>query len=123
MIELNKENVAEALLAAVKKRGADYRYQSEFGKLCLYVVGKEPERKPGCIVGEVLHSSFGVPLDTLDRFPDMIIPGVLNSLAQEGVLTFTGAAKNMLWAAQMAQDYGSTWGTALDKALDYSSVA
>lgn len=113
MIELNEQNVAEALREAVRKRGADFVYPEEWTNSlgnCEYVVNGEP----ACIVGEVLHS-LGVPLSRLK--PNNSVANKLFQLEHAGVLVYTQGAMRVLRVAQRVQDAGLPWGVTVKKAL------
>lgn len=107
MIELNADNVLAAIERAVNARGADYVYSAEFGTKCLYVVGG----RPACLVGEVLHTDFGIPFEQLARFEDA--DSLLLELYDEGLVRYSDTAHEMLQQAQAAQDAGRPWGEAL----------
>lgn len=111
-VRLNKANVTKALKDAVKARGRDYVYADEFGSACYYVV----DQKPACLVGEVLATSFGIPIDVLEPL-DTTAEDVLDTLQHDGVLTCTPTAVDMLMRAQRVQDEAESWGEALDSAL------
>lgn len=111
-VRLNKSNVTKALRDAVKARGADYVYHDHFGNACFYVV----DQKPACLVGEVLATGFGIPIDVLDEL-ETTADDVLDILQSRGVLTYTSDAADMLMRAQEYQDLGEPWGEAVDIAL------
>lgn len=106
------EAVNAALDAAVAKRGADYVYQEEFGGQCRNVRWKDGARVPGCIVGEVLHSSFGFPLEALEACGQFAASTVRDLLG----ISNSAKAVDLLVRAQVAQDEGMPWGRAVQQA-------
>lgn len=111
-VRLDKSNVTKALKDAVKARGADYVYGDHFGEQCEYV----RDQKPACLVGEVLATSFHIPIDVLSEL-ETTADDVLYILRAEGLLVYTAEAQEMLTTAQGLQDTGTPWGEAVKLAV------
>lgn len=114
-IRLNKRNVAQALRAARDRRGKNYVYTNP---ICVYVertTDGKPE--PSCLVGEVLITDFGIPIEAVGHCPTTA-EDVLEILRGKGLLDFTDGASEMLMRAQEAQDARKSWGEAVALALE-----
>lgn len=117
-IELNANNVTEALKAAVALNGEDYVYPAESGGRCDYV----RDGKPSCIVGHVLVGA-GVEMWRLEaadnNFGGAGTPAndLLRQLEDEEVLTYNAEALALLTKAQREQDLERPWGESLNRAL------
>jgi hypothetical protein len=111
-IEINTERAVELLEEAVKAKGTEHVVFQ-----CQYFSDETGD--PLCIVGYGLHS-LGITL------PDLI-PTSTDGAAANGTdieelkvtgVEFTNDAREVLSVAQGAQDYGESWGTALDQAKE-----
>jgi hypothetical protein len=123
-INITPEIAAEALKAAVAKRGEDYVYEQTESGNCLYV----RDGMPSCLIGQVLFD-LGIPLERLkgaDGYnsedgdnegenPDAW--QLLDSLESEGLVSFRPAVQGAFRVAQSRQDCGWPWGYALHAAL------
>ena len=109
------EQVLTILDQVVAEFGHDYVYQppgpGDFA--CLYVHGKLWYRKPGCLVGQVLHR-MGVPLRELAKNDKNNVAVTSNSFSVPIVLH--DDTKKVLAEAQRTQDNDQTWGQARDDA-------
>jgi hypothetical protein len=122
-IRIDTQDALDLLEAQVAKRGADYRYQDEFGDDCQYFV----DGRPGCIIGGIF-ADLGLTEDRLIRkvFVDGD-PSVANeSFVMNLDLDLMGLdvspyAVNVLQQAQWSQDSDDTWGQALEHARQYAS--
>jgi len=111
MITLTNEQVTSLIEAAVVEKGENYIYERPIGaEDCLYVHGEQP----GCIVGHVLHAA-GVRLAALWVREGMSARVLIEELKDQEVISMSGEAVVALRRAQQEQDYGGTWGEALQK--------
>lgn len=114
MIEITAESVVEGLDALVAQEGENFIYKKNAGA-CTYT----KHGKADCIVGRFLVAQ-GVPIERLaeaDKHPFGIrAPGLINQLREEGVVTCTDGALDILDVAQDYQDSGETWGVAVNHA-------
>jgi hypothetical protein len=108
-----------AMKAAVAERGADYVYPTEWrdttvpgdnpAGMCLYV--KPDKSGPACLIGEALHR-MGVPVEELalleNKGASMALSVVFGH--DPALFGYRVAAES----AQLEQDAGRTWGSALD---------
>lgn len=116
MIETTPEQTLQYLREAVAARGEHYVYPEEWKMyyhgedtptMCKYVT---PDGSgPACIVGVVLHK-YGVSLETLTERETQAGWRVAHELGADYV------SRQMLSAAQHAQDAGDSWGSALRQA-------
>jgi len=112
-VHLTVPGVIEAMTAAVEARGRDYVYRrlSEV-PACRYVL----DGRASCLAGDTL-ARCGVPLAELARWEHAHAGRLLAELRMSGVITYEPRVVAVLRAAQQRQDYGSTWGVALDAAV------
>ena len=122
MIEITKQSLIEGLEAIVAEYGADYVYPAKErrgrseDRECFYV----HEGQPDCIVGKFLHS-VGVPLERLqeaDDSADASAMTLLTELAWANVINADLGVRQALSVAQRWQDWGYTWGDALQRAKE-----
>lgn len=101
----------QALRDAVALKGADYVDPNAAGPAeCLY---GNSDGSPACIVGHVLHA-WGMNLDDLaGDVHDLTTGGTYPEVA---AALREGPVVDILLEAQMIQDAGRTWGSALEAA-------
>lgn len=119
-IRISKTAALRGLSAAVKKRGKDYIYpaaeKNEHGS-CRYVVRRDGELAPSCIVGEVLvdlgvdpKKLFGTRLNSLSILSN-------SQLFERRLgIEINEEAVAILNKAQDLQDREHTWGIAVREA-------
>ena len=111
---LNAAGVIDLMGDAVQRRGTDFKYEPVWVAgphylTCLYAHDGHPD----CIVGEVLHEA-GVDIPTLESFRDEGIRELWFDKRLPICVTF--GAVLVMHRAQVAQDRGDCWGTALASA-------
>lgn len=128
MIHTTPERTLELIDQAVRERGKEFVYPTEWkthaGRwddevldlaydraptLCMYV--QRDQVGPACIVGYVLHE-YGVSLGELSSTEGIAASGACESFGVDI------ESRELLMTAQNAQDVGKSWGEALDIARD-----
>lgn len=123
MPELNEINFTAAIEAAVAEKGSDYIYPAElkgddrFGvSSCLYFDSEKPE-VPLCIIGNAI-SRLGYSLDDVkEAVKHRTSMSVGQDIDANTLLGYLGADSKLASAAreaQVCQDCGDDWGTALN---------
>lgn len=116
-IETTPERTLQLLQKAVEERGEDFVYPDEwkggtednvYPSTCRYVL--RGDSKPACIAGYVFHA-YGMPLQELSQHEGKSAW----KLAEE--VDVDSASSAMINAAQVAQDDGKSWGSALAAAV------
>lgn len=136
-ITIDKDKAIELLEKQVEKKGADYVYPYSN---CVYFADEQmydqdynpvdvEEGTPLCILGNV-YADLGLTVDDLlvndggRHGEEHWVPGQGGSIGESecdvlpdpNKVTITGAAMDVLGAAQSAQDHRNTWGEALKAA-------
>jgi hypothetical protein len=113
---ITAKKAIEALREVVSGK-ENYVDPGSFTGKCRYAIFDEGANRvvPSCLVGTALHSR-GVPLGVLASMNQCGGVREVYSNANEFDAHFvlTGGAFELFQAAQMAQDSGRTWGTALE---------
>jgi hypothetical protein len=121
-VEIDKDKAIALLEECVTERGEAYSYTKEFGEdVCKYV----KDGKPACLIGLAL-TKVGVPINYLESFDSglMTVKTVFESERQEDWLnihdyvTIDLEGLHVLSRAQTLQDFGYTWGIALERARE-----
>lgn len=127
MIEIDREKALELLAAEVRTEGPQFVYKRAQrlddngdieGVACRYVENDNPS----CLVGRVLFRA-GVHIEVI-RGLDFQWEGVSESIREAYFpddVYLTDDAREVLQAAQTAQDSGLTWGEALRAARSVDS--
>lgn len=116
MRNMNLNTVVEVATEIVTEKGEDYIYPGSFSDNCMY--WDYDEQEPSCLVGHVLYNTALISKE--DDF--MLIENSTSDQACSAVekwerATFTGPARDFLYALQNRQDAGWTWGRSLEFAL------
>ena len=115
---IDRDRAVELLEKVVEAKGRDYEYApptdgqgNDIG--CVYFA---PDGASCCLVGHVL-AELDVKPEHLDADGEDLKPNEagIDILMVDGV-ELTDAARYVLLEAQRQQDYGYTWGRALDRA-------
>lgn len=118
-ITIDYDTALNLLQRAVNEKGEDYVYKRKepFGS-CMYF---DENKQPDCIIGHVL-SYLGITYDNLStatlKGEDVNITAVNTLMYHKVIATDSVKTKTLLKKAQIYQDEGSTWGTALELAIE-----
>lgn len=125
-LHLTDQQVRDGLNKAVEERGADFRYQTEYGTeaSCVNFI----DGKPACVAGNV-YAQYGIqapeamPFDvwtgsTVSYLTDSRY-GYVKGQTYRPLSFESDRGQQALAIAQRWQDAGYTWGEARDQALKY----
>lgn len=123
-IELTYDSVLGAANLIVREKGYEYFYTPESGwrfdgmSCSNWKRDEYDEKVPDCIVGTILHR-LGVPLESMLQ---CVSSGYLvEALAADGVIEKVGQdVKDFLDMAQVLQDTGATWHSAVNGAARHA---
>ena len=108
-IEIDKATALRLLREVVAEKGSGYVYTG----LCVYAY----EGACGCLIGHALHRA-GVSIEQLAAMDEQPAADVaIDKVQLPDGLEIDERAKQILYAAQLKQDNGHTWGTALTEAI------
>lgn len=120
MIHINEETAIKLLHQAIEQRGGDYVYNRPLDSdSCFYVHEEDGQKVAGCIVGLALADA-GIPLERMEFRIAGVVPaasGLLSTLHDAELLTFTVAAAYLLDNVQTKQDVGFSWQEAYDDGI------
>ena len=127
-ITIDRDRAIELLEQAVAQRGSDYVYHKPAAlrneaPTCLYLHGQDG---PGCLIALAL-SLAGVSSEQLGQLDSRTDAAIVTEEVQDYLrsvsVEISDDAYGVFGVAQSRQDYGNTWGEALDAAKKNHALA